>query len=196
MKKIFPLFLVTLLATPLLRAEPAEWSQVPGILARIQAPVFPARDFVTTNYGAVVGGKTDCTAAIGKAIAACAKAGGGRVVFPAGEFFTGAIHLKSGVNLHLDAGATLKFSTDPKAYLPAVLTRFEGIECYNYSPLIYAFGQKNVAVTGKGTLDGQATEENWLSWKGKKGGTNNQTAANNRLKKMADDGVPVAQRRF
>jgi polygalacturonase len=196
MKKIFPFFLVTLLATPLLRAEQAEWSQVPGILARIQAPVFPARDFVITNYGAVADGKTDCTAAIGKAIAACAKAGGGRVVVPAGEFFTGPIHLLSNVELHLEAGATLKFNTDPKACLPAVFTRFEGIECYNYSPLIYAFEQTNVAVTGQGTLDGQATEENWLRWKGKKGGTETQTAANGRLKKMAEGGVLVEQRRF
>ncbi|MGA2787911.1 MAG: glycoside hydrolase family 28 protein [Verrucomicrobiota bacterium] len=183
-------------AIPLLRAEQAEWSQVPEILARIKAPVFPARDFVITNYGAVADGKTDCTAAIGKAIDACAGAGGGNVVVPAGEFLTGAIHLKSGVNLHLDDGATLKFSTDPKAYLPAVLSRFESVECYNYSPFIYALGQKNVAVTGKGTLDGQATDENWLQWKGKKGGTNTQKAANERLKKMAEAGVPVDQRRF
>jgi polygalacturonase len=196
MKKLHAVFLVTLLATPLLRAEPAGWSQVPGILARIQAPVFPARDFVITNYGGMADGKTDCTAAIGKAIAACAKAGGGRVVVPAGEFFTGPIHLLSNVELHLEAGATLKFNTDPKACLPAVFTRFEGIECYNYSPLIYALEQTNVAVTGKGTLDGQATDENWLRWKGKKGGTNNQTAANGRLKKMAEGGVPVEQRRF
>jgi polygalacturonase len=196
MKKIIPLFLITLLATPLLRAEQAEWAQVPQILARIKAPVFPARDFVITNYGAVAGGTTDCTAAIGKAIDACAGAGGGRVVVPSGEFFTGAIHLKSNVNLHLNEGATLKFSTDPKAYLPAVLSRFESVECYNYSPFIYALGQKNVAVTGKGTLDGQATDENWLLWKGKKGGANTQKAANERLKKMSEDGVPVEQRQF
>ena len=196
MKKTFPLFLIILLATPLLRADQTGWAQVPEILARIQAPVFPARNFVITNYGAVADGQTDCTLAIGKAVDACAGSGGGRVVVPPGEFLTGAIHLKSGVNLHLDAGATLKFSTDPKAYLPAVFTRFEGVECYNYSPLIYAFGQKNVAVTGEGTLDGQATDENWLLWKGKKGGTNNQIAANGRLKKMAESGVPVEQRRF
>jgi polygalacturonase len=196
MKKIFSFFLITLLAAPLLRAEQAEWAQVPQILARIKAPTFPARDFVITNYGATADGKTDCTAAMGKAIAACAKAGGGRVVVPAGEFFTGPIHLLSNVELHLDAGATLKFSTDPKAYLPAVLTRFEGVECYNYSPLIYALEQTNVAVTGPGTLDGQATDENWLQWKGKKGGTNTQKVANERLKKMAEGGVPVEQRQF
>jgi polygalacturonase len=197
MKTTVPYLLIALVATPLLRAEQAEWAQVPQILARIQAPVFPARDFVITNYGAVAGGQTDCTAAIGKAIAACVKAGGGRVVVPAGEFFTGPVHLRSGVNLHLDTNATLKFSTDTKAYLPAVLTRFEGIECYNYSPLIYAFGQSNVAVTGPGTLDGQASDENWLRWKGRKDpSTNTQKVANGRLKKMAEEGVPVEQRRF
>ena len=195
MKKLHALFLITLLAVPSLRAEPAEWAQVPEILARIKAPWFPHRDFVITNYGAVADGKTDCSDAIRNAIDACARHGG-RVVVPAGEFFTGPIHLKSRVNLHLNPNAVLKFNTDPKAYLPVVFTRFEGVECYNYSPFIYAFGQKNVAVTGEGTLDGQVTEENWLRWKGKKGGTNNQTAANNRLKKMADDGVPVEQRRF
>ena len=188
MKKAIPLFLITLLGTPLLPAEPAGWGQVPEILARIQAPLFPARDFVITNYGAVAGGQTDCTAALDKAIAACAKAGGGRVVVPAGEFFTGAIHLKSSMNLHFETNAVLKFSTDPKAYLPAVFTRFEGTECYNYSPLIYACGQTNVAVTGEGTLDGQADESNWLHWK--------KGAARSKLVKMADDNVPVEQRLF
>src|SRR5690349_12282789 len=101
MQKLHVLFMVALLATPWLRAEQAEWAQVPEILARIQAPVFPARDFVITNYGAVAGGQADCTAAIRKAVAACARRGG-RVVVPAGEFLTGPIHLKSGVNLHLD----------------------------------------------------------------------------------------------
>ncbi|MGB8367748.1 MAG: glycoside hydrolase family 28 protein [Limisphaerales bacterium] len=196
MKKTIPLLLMILLATPRLLAEQAEWAQVPEILARIQAPVFPARDFIITNYGAVADGQTDCTLAIGKAIDACAGSGGGSVVVPSGEFLTGPIHLKGSVDLHLDKDATLKFSTNFSAYLPAVFSRFESVECYNYSPFIYAFGQKNVAVTGEGTLDGQATEENWLRWKGKKGGTDNQMAANGRLKKMAQDGVPVEQRRF
>jgi polygalacturonase len=168
-------------------AQP-EWNQVPKILKRIVAPKFPKRDFVITNFGAVADGKTDCTAAIAKAIDACVKKGGGRVVIPAGEFLTGAIHLKSEVNLHLETNAVLKFSTDPKSYLPAVFTRFEGTELYNYSPLIYAFGQKNVAVTGAGTLDGQADETNWLAWK--------KTAARAKLVKMAADNVPVEQRQF
>ena len=138
------------------------WESVPAILARIKPPKFPARDFNIKDYGAVAEG--DSTEAIRKAIAACKAAGGGRVVIPPGMFLTGAIHLKSKVNLHISEGATLKFSPDPSKYLPAVLTRFEGTECMNYSPFIYAFEQENIAVTGRGTLDGSASDENWWKW--------------------------------
>lgn len=165
------------------------WNQVPDILRRIVAPKFPRRDFDITKFGAVGDGRTDCTAAIAKAVDACAEAGGGRVVVPAGEFFTGPIHLKSNVNLHLAAtNSVLKFSTDPKDYLPAVFTRFESTECYNLSPLIYALRQKNVAVTGVGLLDGQADISNWMAWKA--------DAKRKKLVKMAEDNVPVEQRQF
>jgi polygalacturonase len=145
------------LAMPWLsRMAVAGWEDVPAILARIQPPVFPKRDFDITKYGAVGNGVKDCSEAIRGAIAACSRAGGGRVLVPAGDFLTGAIHLRSRVNLHLSAGATLRFHTDPRRYLPAVYTRWEGVECMNYSPFIYAFDQKDVAVTGAGTLDGQS----------------------------------------
>ena len=176
-----------------LRADQPEWKQVPAILDQIVAPKFPARDFVITNFGAVVDGQTDCTAAIRKAIDACVQGGGGRVVVPAGEFLTGAIRLKSNVDLHLDTNAVLKFSTDPKACLPAVFTRFEGMECWNFSPLIYAYGQENIAVTGEGTLDGQADESHWWSWKGREG---RGAEARARLVKMVADDTPVNERRF
>lgn len=132
------------------------------ILSRIREPVFPSQDFDITAYGAVAG--RDASQAIAAAIAACVKAGGGRVIVPDGEFITGAIHLDDNVNLHLFDNATLKFSIDPTAYLPAVFTRFEGEECMNYSALIYAYRKKNVAVTGKGKLDGQAGNDNWWEW--------------------------------
>jgi unsaturated rhamnogalacturonyl hydrolase len=176
-----------------------DWEKASEILARLKAPVFPARTFVITGFGAAADGKADCTDAIRKAIEACVNAGGGRVVVPAGEFLTGAIHLRSGVELHLDRGAVLKFKTQPKAYLPLVLTRFEGMECYNYSPLIYAYGQENIAVTGDGLLDGQADEQIWWPWKGGKQapeGAPNQKAARERLAKMVEQNVPVAERRF
>jgi polygalacturonase len=179
----------------------AGWEMVPGILARIKPPVFPDRDFAITSYGAVGDGVRDCTDAFRQAIDACVAAGGGRVVVPAGRFLTGAIHLRSNVNLHVMGEATILFSTDPTMYLPQVLTRFEGVELMGYSPLIYAFEQENVAVTGEGTLDGQASATYWWPWKGKKDfgwkdGDPKQDAARTKLFQMAEDNVPPAQRVF
>ena len=121
-------------------AEPTGWDSVPAILESIKPPTFPDRDFAVADYGAVGDGQTDCRPAFDKAIAACHEAGGGRVVVPAGDWLvSGPIHLKSNVNLHLAAGATVRFSTDPADYLPAVLARFEGNEVMNYSPFLYAY---------------------------------------------------------
>jgi polygalacturonase len=91
------------------------------------------------------------------------------VVFPEGAFLTGAIHLKSGVNLHVPKNATLPFNRHPKLYLPLVFTRWEGTECMNYPPFIYAFEQSNIAISGEGTLDGNADCDHWWNWSGKGG---------------------------
>src|SRR5215813_3894258 len=165
----------------------AGWSNVPAILGRIKAPTFPNRDFKITDYGAVADGTTDSTEGIRKAIAACNAAGGGRVLVPAGTFLTGAIHLKSNVNLHVSEGATLKFSTDPAKFLPAVFTRFEGTECMNYSPLIYAFGQENIAITGRGTLDGSASDENWWKW-ARRGTSGSSSMASEDIRRLREMG--------
>ena len=162
------------------------WAKVPEILARIRPPTFPAQDFNITGYGAKGDGVTDCTEAFRRAIQECFNANGGRVIVPPGVYLTGAIHLKSNVNLHLEKGATIRFSTDPKKYLPVVFTRYECTEVMNYSPLVYAFEQENIAITGEGTLDGQGAA--WHSWKSK--------ADSTRLVRMGEDGVPVAQRIF
>jgi polygalacturonase len=169
------------------------WERLPGILVGIRAPVFPDRDFPVTDFGAVGDGTTDATAAIRAAVTACAEAGGGRVVVPAGEYLTGAVHLRSNVNLHLVEGATLRFDRDPAAYLPVVHTRWEGVELMNFSPLVYAHGEKNIAVTGKGTLDGQAGPEHWWPWKGG-GHPESQKPDRDRLFAEAEAGVPVAER--
>jgi unsaturated rhamnogalacturonyl hydrolase len=188
-------------ATPAAEAEHSfapEWAGVPGILARIKAPVFPAREFPITDYGAVADGQTDCTAAIQKAIEACHEAGGGHVtVSAAGVFLTGPIHLLSNVDLNVAGGSTLRFITDPARYLPAVFTRWEGVECYNYSPFIYAFDQENIAVTGEGTLDGAASDANWWAWT-RKGPDRKSSASvdSKALNEMGEQGVPVEQRVF
>jgi polygalacturonase len=167
----------------------SSWAHVPEILARIKAPVFPARDFPITKYGAVADGTTDCTSAFASAIAACQAAGGGRVVVPPGVFLSGAIHLKSRVNLHVGEGATIRFTTNTAAYLPVVFTRFECIELMNYSAPIYAFEQTDIAITGKGTLDGQGSEL-WHRW------IKQWDVDVRALVEMGRRGVPVNERVF
>ncbi|MCB0843611.1 MAG: glycoside hydrolase family 28 protein [Bacteroidetes bacterium] len=148
---------------------PSPWDNVNDILANIQPPQFPDNTFDITEYGAVADSTTDCLPAIKAAIEACHEAGGGKVVVPAGKYYVGGpIHLKSNINLHVSEGAYVKFSTTPSDYLPVVFTRWEGVECYNYSALIYAYQQENIALTGTGTLDGQADNEHWWSWSGSK----------------------------
>ena len=169
------------------------WARLPGILARIRDPQFPPRDFVITKFGARGDGATDAGGALRAAIAACHKAGGGRVVVPAGDFATGPITLLGNVNLHLEKGATLRFSTDPRRYLPVVLTRWEGVEVMNYSPLVYALDQENIALTGEGTLDGGGSPEHWWPWKAASG-PQSQKPDRDALFRQAEEGVPVAQR--
>lgn len=167
------------------------WGQADKILSEIKAPQFPTRNFNVTDYGAVGDGKTDCSQAINKAISGANKAGGGRVVIPQGIFLTGAIYLKSNVNLYISKGAVVKFSTDPNQYLPAVFTRWEGVECMNYSPLIYAYKEKNIAITGEGTLDGQGSESNWWKWR-----RTLQSKDRQELFAQGQKDVPVVQRQY
>ncbi len=175
--------------------------QADAIEQTLHAPVFPDRTFSIAKFGAASDGEMLCTHGIADAIRACSQAGGGKVVIPKGRFLTGAIHLQSNVNLHLEDGAVLAFSQNPKDYLPAVFTRFEGTECMNYSPFIYAFEKTNIAVTGHGILDGQAGPDHWWPWAGKdrfgwKNGSPKQEADRNTLTAMGDKDVPVAQRIF
>jgi polygalacturonase len=171
-------------------ADPANpWKKVKKITAQIHPPEFPDHTFLITDYGAVGDSKTMNTKAFKKAIAACHKQGGGQVVVPKGVFLTGAIHLKSNVNLHLKKGATILFSQDPSDYLPVVKVRYEGIVLWNYSPFIYAYKKKNIAVTGQGTLDGNADKNHWWSWKSKK-------KDRQRLAEMNKKQIPVKKRKF
>ena len=134
----------------------------PFEMPQLTRPAFPSAVYSITEYGAEPGGDTKSTEAINAAITACAEAGGGTVAIPPGTWLTGAIHLKSNVNLHLSQGAVLRFSDDPGDYLPVVFTRWAGFECYNYSPLIYARDCRNIAVTGPGSLDGNGRA--WWPW--------------------------------
>jgi len=173
-------------------APPDVWREADAILRRIAAPTFPNRTFDVTQFGARPD-EADATPAFRAAIDACHAAGGGRVLVPRGRFTTGPIVLRSNVNLHLDDGTVIAFSRDANAYLPVVRTRWEGTELMNYSPFIYAYDQTNVAVTGGGTLDGQADAEHWWPWRTR---ANARDGARARLVAMAAEGLPVERRLF
>ncbi|MHC4679666.1 MAG: glycoside hydrolase family 28 protein [Planctomycetota bacterium] len=186
-------FFLTCTCSGLVRKDSAPgtregWALVPEILSRIVPPTFPDRDFVVTDYGAKGDGVTDCNPAFKKAIAACTKAGGGRVVVPKGTWLTnGPIHLDNNVNFHVAKDAKIMFGTNFDDYLPHVRVRWEGTECYSYSPLVYAYKKANIALTGKGELNGQAGKS-WALWPLK---LKPRTTTNEELRALNHKDVPV-----
>ena len=204
MKRLLQTLLLCLLTCLTTQAKGWNEEQYKQIEQSIRLPQFADREFLITKYGA----KPTNTAAknqkaINKAIETCSKKGGGRVVVPAGQrFLTAAIELKSGVNLVVEEGAVLEFAFEPELY-PIVPTRWEGVDCWNLSPCIYAYQQKDIAVTGKGTIDGGGSRETWWPWVSapkfgfKEGMTVHQwNGARQRLLKAAEDGVSMDERRF
>ena len=205
MKRLLLMMLMGLLLPTLAMASGWNDEEYKRIEQSIRVPQFADRDFLITKYGA----KETHTAAknqkaINKAIAACSKKGGGRVIIPAGtHFLTGAITLLSGVNLVIEKDAVLEFAFEPSLY-PIVPTRWEGLDCWNLSPLIYAYQQKDIAITGEGTIDGGGSRDTWWPWVGNKrfgyqdGMPITQWNKNSRprLLKSAEDGVDMDERRF
>ena len=202
MKRILQLLLLCLIVPSIAQAKAWDEEEYKRIEQSIKAPTFPEKDFLITKYGA----KTTNSAAqnqkaINKAIAACSKKGGGRVIVPSGTFATGAITLLSHVNLVVEKDAVLKFAFEPDLY-PIVPTRWEGIDCRNLSPCIYAYKQTDIAVTGEGTIDGSGANDTWWPWNGnprfgfKEGMISQRGGSRARLLKNAEDGVPMDQRIF
>lgn len=178
--------------TAAMTADSAWQYQVPAILQRIQVPTFPEREVDPRDYSLSHSADADHRQVLQDAIDYCAEQGGGRVVVPTGDWFlAGPLHLRSNVHLHLADNATLLFSDEPTHYLPAVKVRWEGTVCWNYSPLIYAFQQTNIAITGgqNARINGQGLE--WSKdWRAQ------QKPDKKRLRQMGNDEVPEDQRVF
>lgn len=173
----------------------------PFEMPQFERPTFPDSDFSIADFGAIEGGKTLNTEAIKQAIGAANQAGGGRVIVPAGVWLTGAIHLKSNVNLHLTENAELRFSDQFKDYLPGVFSRHEGMDCIKPSSFIYAIDCDNIAITGKGRMHGQGKA--W--WNREETGERRllmehngkmMTGNSKPLQAMCAEGVPVSERLF
>jgi polygalacturonase len=192
-------FITILLFLPFM-VNAAEWDEQTyrQIEQSIAVPQINGRDYPITKFGA----KPSATAAenqkaIQKAIDRCSKKGGGQVIVPAGQtFLTGAIALKSHVNLVIEEGATLQFAFQPELY-PIVETSWEGLDCYNISPCVYAFQQTDIAITGKGTIDGCGSNDTWWKWCGvphygyEEGGVSQRIEARPRLLRCGEDGIPM-----
>lgn len=131
-------------------ADTADTPRFAERIATMQAPQFPDRQMSIVKTGARQGRLS--TSAIQKAIDKLHKSGGGTVTVPAGHWLTGRIELKSNINLHISEGATLEFSGNIEDYLPVVKTRNEGADIMSLGAMIYACGQDNIAITGKGVL--------------------------------------------
>ena len=147
-------------------SEPVDFDKAFAQSVKIEQQIklthFPDRVYNIVDFGARPDTPEEpCHEAINQAIITCSQEGGGTVLVPKGTFYTGPITLKSNVNLDVEEGAILKFSTVQELYFPAVITRWEGLDCYNAHPLIYAYGETNIALTGKGIIDGQGSNEHW-----------------------------------
>ena len=198
MKRLFQLLTLCLLLPMTSAAQGWNEAEYKQIEQSIRVPKFADKDYLITKYGA----KPANTAAqnqkaIQKAIDLCSKKGGGRVVIPAGQkFLTGAITLKDGVCLHVEEGAVLEFAFEPELY-PIVETSWEGLECFNLSPCVYAFKAKDIAITGKGTIDGGGSNETWWPWNGnprfgwKQGIISQRLGSRARLLQNGEDGIPM-----
>ncbi|WP_250461504.1 glycoside hydrolase family 28 protein [Microbulbifer litoralis] len=181
-----PLLWAAIFLCGTLSASAEDWALATQIVEEIRQPEIPERDYPITEFGA----SADARAAILAAIEAASKDGGGRVLVPEGTWtVSGPLVLQSRIELHLAEGAKLLFSPDPEDYLPVVKTRWEGTEVYTYSPLIYAADVEDVAITGKGAIDGNA-DSAFLPWYRK------ARPDMQKLREMGASGVPVEKRRF
>ena len=157
---------------------------ISDILNSIQLPRIPDRETVLQAASG-----DDIREKIMRAVADCARQGGGRIVIPPGSFrCNGPIHLQSHIELHFSEGSFLKFSPEPALYLPQVFTRWEGVELFNYSPMIYGIGLTDVAITGKGVIaGGSEIRQTWRKL---------QKPAQERSRCLEENHVPVKERIF
>ena len=194
--------LIILLFIPCAAMANAWDTQYKQIEKNIRQPEFKDKSYNITDFGASTKAKAaDNQKAINKAIATCSKNGGGRVVIPEGTFITGAITMLSKVNLHIEKNGVLLFAFQPELY-PIVPTRWEGLDCWNLQPCVYAYKQTDIAIAGQGTIDGGGGNDTWWKWCGKdhygwkEGIISQKSGSRARLLKMAEDGVDMNERKF
>jgi len=188
--KVLKILLITCFLSCANYVSSQSWDLADDIVSNLDPVTFPDVDYNIMDFGAIGDGETRNKEAFEKAITNCSEKGGGKIVVPAGNYFmNGPLVFKSNVHIELQEGAILNFSPNEKDYLPAVLVRWEGTMVYNYSPLIYAYQVKNIALTGKGTINGNGSK-NFATWK------KLQQPDKNKLRKMGQQNTPIYERVF
>ena len=129
------------------------YMNLPFSMSKVEEPVFMNNTVSVSDFGGLGDGYTLNTEAFKKSIEALSIKGGGRLIVPAGVWYTGPIELKSNINLHLDKGALILFSSDFTLY-PLVNTIFEGLETRRCQSPISARNAVNIAITGEGSING------------------------------------------
>ncbi|MBQ8674361.1 MAG: family 43 glycosylhydrolase [Bacteroides sp.] len=164
---------------------PTTANEMEQIVRNIATTCFPDREITVEKRAS-----TNDRQLLQAAIDSCSLIGGGRVTVKEGTYLlNGNLLLKSDVNLHLEAGATLLFSGVADDFLPVVQSRWEGTELYGHSPMIYALHAQNIAITGKGTIDAQGGKE-FAAWAAK------EAPDRDRLREMGEQLTPLHQRIF
>ena len=189
-KSFLIVFILIVTNTANLAAKSSPWDIADKIVAELNPVTFPDKTYNIADFGAVADGRMPCKGAFDKAITQCSDQGGGRIIVPAGTYYmNGPLVFKSNVNIHLEDGAILNFSSNQEDYLPAVITRWEGTELFNYSPLIYAYHVQNIALTGKGTINGNGSKK-FSAW------ADNQNIDKEILRRMGRENLPIYRRIF
>ena len=191
MKKIFLVaFTLMMTNTANFAANRLSWELADKIVAGLDSVTFPDKTYNIVDFGATSDGRTPCKDAFDKAVTLCSNQGGGKIIVPAGTYYmNGPLVFKSNVNIHLEEDAVLNFSSNEEDYLPAVITRWEGTELFNYSPLIYAYHVQNIALTGKGMINGNGSKK-FSAW------AENQNIDKEILRRMGRENWPVHRRIF
>lgn len=190
MKKYIALFILCALCINISAEEKYPEARRDSVMKEITGAKMPSYEINILKTGAKGDGKKDCKPAFDKAMRIASAKGGAHIIVPPGTYLVnGPIKFTNNTCLDLQKGAVLKFSSEPRHYLPIVETSWEGTLLRNYTPMIYGYGLNNISIVGDGTIDGNAAQT-FATWRAK------QKLAQALSREMNHKEIPVSERNF